>query len=216
MFRVALVFILSVFLASCVTTIRSTVENYSDLPKEYQGSTVSVVAYPPNINESLSWKTKKGVIETELAKKGFRVVQHSGARYLAVVSYGIDGGTTTTETVSTPIYGQTGGGYTTHTGTVTSSYGSYGTFYGSSYTMPTYGIVGTDVSSYDVTTYKRALSVNIEDLEGGERVFEGSLSSKGTCGNISIIFPYLAEAMFEKFPDGTGRVDLTYDGNLNC
>jgi hypothetical protein len=207
---------LSISISACVTAVSTSVENYSALPNNYRGTTVSIVAFPPKVNESLAWKRQKKIFESELSRKGFRVVSHDYSNYVAIISYGIDGGTTTTETVSTPIYGQTGGGYTTHSGTVRSNYGGYGSYYGSSYTMPTYGIVGTNVNSYNVTVFQRSLSVNIEQRDNRKRVFEGNVTSEGTCGKISTILPYLAKAMFEKFPNGSGEVEVPFRKDAQC
>jgi hypothetical protein len=215
-FRIhALTFLMVLFVVTgCVTRVVSNVTTFSNLPANYVGSTIAVVAYPPEKNEGLAWRNHRTIFENELRKKGFRVTNAEAPDYVAIVSYGIDDGTTTTSLVSTPVYGQTGGGTTTHSGTISSYSGGYSSYYGTSYTQPTYGIVGTRTSTVSETVFKRAVTVNIEDHRTKERVFEGTLKSGGSCRNMMYILPYLTSAMFQKFPQPyDGTVEAPSKGN---
>ena len=203
-------------LSGCGIRVQTYVENHSNLTGVYQGASIAVVGYPPERNKSLAWKSHKTFFETELRRVGFRVANSEDTEYVAVVSYGIDDGTTTSAVVSSPRYGKTGGGYTTHSGTVSSSSGGFGNYYGSSYTQPTYGVVGTNVSTVTSTIFKRALTVNIANRKTQERVFEGTAKSKGSCGNITMVLPYLTESMFKKFPAGSGEIILPGGKRWNC
>jgi len=214
-FRIhALTFLMVLFVVTgCaqVWQVISNVTTFSNLPANYVGSTIAVVAYPPEKNESLAWRNHRTIFENELRKKGFRVTNAKAPDYVAIVSYGIDDGTTTTSLVSTPVYGRTGGGTTTHSGTISYS-GGYGDYYGTSYTQPTYGVVGTSTSTVSETVFRRAVTVNIEDHRTKERVFEGTLKSGGSCGNMTAILPYLTSAMFQKFPQPyAGTVTVPYN-----
>ena len=216
-FRIhALTFLIALFVVTgCVLRTISNVTTFSNLPANYVGSTIAVVAYPPEKNEGLAWRNHRTIFENELRKKGFRVTNAEAPDYVAIVSYGIDDGTTTTSLVSKPVYGQTGGGTTTHSGNIGSYSGGYGSYYGTSYTQPTYGIVGTSTSTVSETKFRRAVTVNIEDHRTKERVFEGTLKSGGSCGNMTVIVPYLASAMFQNFPQPyAGTVTVPY--NADC
>lgn len=136
------------------------------------------------------------------------------AQYLVILDYGIDSGQTAGGTL--PIYGQTGGGFATQSGTVSSG-GRVGSYTGSSYTPPTFGVIGA--IPYDVTTYTRAFAmdiVNAEKLRRGvvEKLFEGRVISKGTTASLPKIVPYMIEALFKDFPGPSGEtrtIDLAVE-----
>jgi hypothetical protein len=215
-FRIhALTFLMVLFVVTgCGARVVSNITTFSDLPVWYPGSTIAVVAYPPEKNESLAWRYHRTIFENELRKKGFRVTNAEAPDYVAIVSYGIDDGTTTTSLVSKPVYGQTGGGITTHSGTISSYSGGYGSYYGTSYTQPTYDVVGTRTSTVSETVFKRAVTVNIED-QWKKKVFEGTLKSSGSCGNMTKILPDLVSAMFQKFPQPYAG-SVTVPSNPDC
>ena len=149
---------------------------------------------------------------------GFSIAPEGSADYIAFVSYGIDGGTEQTGVTSTPVYGQTGGGTTYSSGTVSSYSGGYGSYSGTSYTMPTYGIVGSSTSSYSYTTYKRSLALDIVEaatVEDGEpvKVFEGRLTSSGSCGIMREVIDEMIEAIFTDFPNANGKIVIPSKAN---
>ena len=124
-----------------------------------------------------------------------------------------------TSLVSTPIYGQTGGGTTYTSGTVSTYSGGYGSYSGTSYTMPTYGVVGSSTSSVQSTVYKRQLAIDIVeassvDADNPSKVYEGRLNSAGSCGAMTEVMDELIEALFIKFPNDSGRVVV--EGKFDC
>ena len=175
---------------------------------EYRNTgTISVVAADVEVNNSLEFSHYKPRIEQKLASNGYTVINNpSEAKYVAFVAYGIDEGKS--GVVSTPIFGQTGGGTTT--------FSSYG---GSYYTMPTYGMVGSSTTS--VTQYSRAIALDIVDAasikEGHpKKVFESRTKSVGACSAIAGVFDEILDAMFKDFPGQSGKtisVTLPYKGN---
>ena len=170
-----------------------------------QKGSVFLLGYPQKKNESLEFAHYRAIIEKKFLLNGYQVVTDQDASDFTVfVSYGIDGGETRTHTESRPILGLTGGGYTTHRGSV-NSYGSYGNYSGYSYTSPRLGVVGSSTHSYDTTTYTRILWVDMvktQSLKLGkiEKVFEGRIKSLGSFGNINMVLPSMLEAMFCEFP----------------
>ena len=194
--------------------VKSNVSSFSILPEKYSGKSVSVLGYPKEINDSLEWRTYKPIFEKQFQQKGFIISAENYADYVAYVTYGIGGPQTTSHVGSMPIYGSTGGGTTYHSGTVSTMSGSYGSYSGSSYSMPTYGIVGSSTYSYTKTNYTRTVAINLVDRKSGEKVYESKATSTGSCGMLSEVMDEIAETIFKKFPKGSGTV--TVSGKFNC
>ena len=146
-------------------------------------------------------------------------------RNIGIIAH-IDAGKTTTHVGSTPIYGQTGGGTTYQSGTG-SAYGSggyaYGSYSGTSYTMPTFGVVGSRTYSYNVTTYTRNLAMDIVIRESlntktPKKVYEARVISKGSCGQIAQVMDEILEALFQEFPGESGRARTItiYHTDIRC
>lgn len=179
---------------------------------------ISVVSGEADVNSSLEFAAYKKKFENKLSIAGYTIEQDPNqADYIALIAYGIDDGKTAT--ISTPIFGRTGGGTTYSSGTIYGSGGSVN-YSGSSYTMPTYGIVGSSASS--VTTYNRAIALDIIEAssfkEGDPRtVYQGRTKSKGSCSVIVEVFDEMLEAMFSDFPGENGRNrKQSIRGDLNC
>jgi len=194
------------FITGCATphVVTNNTAFYVDT-YESKGS-ISVVSGEADVNSSLEFAAYKKKFERKLSEAGYQIeADPNKADYIALVAYGIDDGKTST--VSTPIFGQTGGGTTYSSGTVYGSSGSVN-YSGSSYTMPTYGVVGSSTGSE--TTYNRAIALDIVEAssfkEGNPRkVYEGRTKSKGSCSVIVEVFDEMLEAMFTDFPGENGR-----------
>ena len=219
MFRIFIKTVISLsilFLGACQTTqpqqprVIAYRTIYHNLSLEQKGD-VFISAFQKEVNDSLEFKNFRQMIEQKLAQNGYSIVSEASASDLTLlVSYGIDSGDTQTHVGSVPVFGQTGGGYTTHTGSLYGT-GSFGSYSGSSYTMPTFGVVGSSAYSYQTTTFTRNLAVDI--LTTGsmssskpEKVFEGRIVSRGCSSQIAEVMPYLLEAMFQDFPSSNGEV----------
>lgn len=198
------VLLLAVFLSGCKTLDATTTRFYA--PEYRSAGTISVIATTADVNDSLEFSHYKPQIEQKLASNGYTIVRNpSEAKYVALVAYGIDEGKT--GVVSTPIFGQTGGGTTT--------FSSYG---GSYYTMPTYGMVGSSTQS--VAQYSRAIALDIVDAasikEGRpKKIFENRTKSVGSCSSFAGVFDEMLEAMFKDFPGESGKaisVEIPYKG----
>jgi hypothetical protein len=181
-------------LLSCATIAIVTTKTTAFFIPEYKSSgTIAVVAAEEAVNSSLEFAHYKKQIENKLAAIGYTIVNNPNeAQYIGLVAYGIDNGKSSI--VSTPIFGQTGGG---------------ATYSGTSYTMPTYGVVGSEISSE--TIYIRAIALDIVDagsLKNGtpKKVYEVRAKSTGKCGIIAGVFEEMLEAMFKDFPGISGKV----------
>lgn len=130
-----------------------------------------------------------------------------------VIDYGVVGSRQITG--STPIYGQTGGGTTYHSGTA-SAYGTggsaYGAYNGYSYTAPTYGIVGS--VPYSITLHDRFFHLKIFDAKKSTGsnlfgVYEGTVRSSGKSATFATVSECLMDALFDDFyATGTDRITL--------
>ena len=206
-------FVAVIVVGGC-TKIETNRTVFHSLPESVQGKTIAIVGYPEERNHSLEFRSYKTLIEQKFRTYGFSVRENvDDAEYVALISYGIDAGTTTTQTGSVPVYGQTGGGSTYHSGSV-NTYGSggysYGSYSGTSYTMPTYGIVGSQSYSYNITTYNRNLAMDIVITKTlndkfPEKIYEARLTSRGSCGILSQVMDEFIEALFEDFPGKSGE-----------
>ena len=91
-------------------------EQFFMLPNEEQATSVEFNQYASSVARRLE---QKGC---------YRVMDSSKAKYFVLLDYGVVGSSKKTD--SMPVYDQTGGGTTTHTGTF-NTYGSgYGSLYG--------------------------------------------------------------------------------------
>ena len=113
---------------------------------------------------SLEHKSYEQLMKEELAKRGFIEVPPEEADVIMFLSYGIDSGK---EVVSSyPIFGQTGTSSSYTSGTVR-SYGNHATYSGTTYNTPTYGVVGSGVTSG--TEYTRFLKVELLESSALEK-----------------------------------------------
>lgn len=197
--------IMMIFISGCVGVFTKTTAFY---PPDYKNSgTIFVAAAEAEVNSSLEFAHYKKKFEQKLVENGYTIVNNpSEASYIAFVAYGIDNGKSSV--VSTPIFGQTGGGTVNSSGTVYGVGGS-ASYFGTSYSMPTFGVVGAMNNS--VTEYTRVIALDIVDaksLKSGKavKVYEARAKSTGSCGVIAGVFDEILEALFEGFPGENGKV----------
>ncbi len=203
-------------LAGCV---RSDVARFHNLPKLGGGKTIVILPSDPAKKGGIEFRTYAQIVAGYFEKNGYVVLPPSNpnADFAAFFDYSIGAGKTGVG--STPIIGQTGGGTTYQSGTITrSSYGggytSYsGTYSGYSYTAPTYGVVGSQTYSY--TTYGRMVRLDILDAKKSTKdnpvkVFEGTVKSRGSSGQITVVMPAMIEALFKNFPGESGKSERVF------
>ncbi len=197
-------FCLSV-LSGCAGFVRSQIAVFHELPQGVAGTTYAMVPFKDQ-EGSLEHKTYEQAVRQELNAKGLRETPLEQAEVVVFLSYGIDTGR---EVVSSyPIVGQTGVSSSYTYGTV-QTYGGYGTYSGTTIYTPTYGVVGTGVTSH--TEYTRFLKLDILDktaLIGGKikKLYEGKVISSGSSGQVSAVLPTMIKALFEAFPGKSGSI----------
>lgn len=189
------------FLQSCASVRGTTTSFY--VPEYRPGGTIAVIASDEAINQSLEFQLYKTKIEQRLAAAGYEIAPISAADQVALIAYGIDTGQTSA--VSTPIFGQTGGGTAYHSGTVYGGGGS-ASYSGTSYSMPQYGVVGSYTRAK--TNYSRAIAIDIVNMAKTNSInalYQGRVISRGSCGAISEVFDEMLEIMFKNFPGASGK-----------
>ena len=127
------------------------------------------------------------------------------AEFVALINYGVSG--SNTKTSSVPIYGQTGGGYTTHSGSVYGSTGGYGNYSGTSYTMPSFGVVGSQ--NISVTHYQRYFHFKMLDMKN-DPVYETKAASEGTNATFGIVAECIFDLAFKDFPQPVQKNETIY------
>ena len=163
---------------------------------------------------TLEYKNYKKKFETNFVSKGYNIVATAEeSDYIALIEYGIDSGQM--GTVSTPIFGQTGGGTT-----YTSGYVGNTGFSGSSYAMPTFGMVGS--VSQSQRNYVRAIAIDVVETESFKtstpnKILELRSKSSGICSAIAAVIDEMLEATFKEFPGKNGEsVTLKLRADADC
>lgn len=175
------------------------------------GKKVAILAYPPERQLSLEFEAYRDKIKAKFESLGIVVVDTAAqADWLAFFSYGIDDGTQRSEVVSSPVFGQTGGGTAYHSGSIIGPVGQSATYGGTSYTMPTYGVTGYRSDTISVTTFRRNLALDIVDRASFDKgapakLYEGRLISRGSCGALAGVFDPLVTALFQNWPGPSGQ-----------
>ena len=176
--------------------------------------TISVMPIDKSQEGSLEFKTVSGYLLKKLSESGYIPSSNPQSKYVAYITYGIDTGSTTMTSV--PIFGQTGGGTSYSSGTVNSG-ARYGTYSGTTTTMPTYGMVGAMAMSGK--EYRRAVNIDIfrsEPNKAPEKVYELKGISSGSCGNVNSILFNIIDGMFKNFPGESGKskaVNIPWSGS---
>ena len=189
---------------ACAGLIKSKITVFHELPEAYPGTTYTTLPLKEQ-EGSLEHKTYEQLLKRELNAKGFHEVPLDQAEVVILLLYGIDTGREMVYSI--PILGQTGVSSSTTLGTV-QSYGSYGTYSGTTTYTPTYGIVGTAPVSQ--TQYTRFLKVDILDKRALaqqriKKLYEATVVSRGRTGNLSEVLPTMMKALFEEFPGESGK-----------
>ena len=173
----------ALFVSSC-QTVESEVTTFSALAPNSFGEPFLIV---PSEEQSTSAEFAQyaSSIAQRLSSKGwYRVTTRKEARYFVLIDYGVSGSSTSVQ--SYPIYGQTGSNQS-----VTVSTAGTSTAVSSVYTMPTWGVVGTQTYSY--TYHQRYFQMKIIDSLSDLPVYETKAASDGA----EAMFGQVAECIFD-------------------
>ncbi len=183
-------------LVSACTFVRSDVTTFHTLSSPPSGE--SFVVLPLEGQEgSIEFEGYVREIERRLVAEGYSLAATPGtADYAVFFAYAVSDRETIAGT--TPIYGRTGGRFSTVTG---------------SFEEPTFGIIGG--IPYAKTQYTRVLELDIVDQRKStsDKVFEGRVVNSGRSGSFSQVAQCMIDALFRDFPGASGRTErVTVDG----
>lgn len=225
--RKALIILAALVVAGCAPVeqpphVVSTITPFHQLSASpVSGKKMAILAHPADRQTSLEFATYRDKMKAKFSERGINVIENPlEADWLAFLSYGIDNGTQQYEVISVPVFGQTGGGATYHSGTVSGSGGGFGSYSGTSYTMPTFGVTSYTAQTVTSTTFQRNLALDIVDrasLDKGApvKLYEGRLVSRGSCGSLAGVFDALIDALFQYWPGVSGKpqtIDARWHG----
>ena len=209
--------------SGCVTTpeqivITSNVSVFHNITAKNKGGKVVVLPFKKELEISLEFQSYKKIIEDNLQKNGFNIVQEKDASdFIAFVSYGIGGGKD--KPIFSPVFGSTGGWNGTFRG-LPFNWGAGGTNWsagGTTYSMPTFGVVGSRTGSIIIYTKQLALDlVETSTLESKKvnKIYEGRVKNTGSCSMIPAVMPEMLESLFKDFPKQSGSthtISLLWD-----
>lgn len=190
------------FITACSLVKISTTTTAFYAPEFVSSGSIAIISADEEKSNSLEFAHYKQKIEDKLVLAGYSIATNSDtAKYIAIVSYGIDDGEKSV--ISTPIFSSPN---SLHGGRLAKSRYRY--------SMPHYKqrIVGTSTSS--ITTYNRALALDIveadelrntNDKKEVKKVYESRVKSIGECDVVAGVFNELLEAMFTNFPGENGQ-----------
>ncbi|MGC6516643.1 MAG: DUF4136 domain-containing protein [Candidatus Puniceispirillaceae bacterium] len=202
----ALLFCLSLLSGCMGTRVHGQVSSFSSLTSTSYGEPFVILPSDQQAN-SAEFSSYSASLSRRLSRQGwYRVNSIDEAKYVVLIDYGVAGSREISGSV--PIYGQTGGGTTTHSGTFNtygSGYGSssYGNYSGTSYSMPTYGVVGS--RSYSRTEYERYFQMKVIDTFNDNPVYETKVASAGSSATFGLVAECIFDLALDNFPYGGNK-----------
>jgi hypothetical protein len=150
-------------------------------------------------------------VDRALQRRGFEQAASAEEAEVAILlNYGIGEPKTTAYTYSLPIYGQTGGGMATYSGS-TLGPGGLSSTEGTIYQQPTYGVVGSETQTGLITRYSRYLILDAVDLEAYRKtqaivpLWKTTVTSTGSSADLRLVFPVRVGASSEYIAKNTGQ-----------
>jgi hypothetical protein len=155
--------------------------------------------------ESLEFQSYAKRVSDELVARGWRPTTFETANVAVFLQYQISSGQRVE--FSYPVLGQVPTGTSTTTGTV-NTYGNTATYNATTTQQTTLGVVGTQSGSR--VEYDRAVQLTMYSVKAYteanrmERVYEATIRSSGSAGDLATVMPALVRGLMEDFPGESG------------
>lgn len=161
--------------------------------------------------DDLQFKEFGGYVQRALTMKGYSIPNKpENLQVIILMGYGIGDPQTHHFAFSYPIFGQTGGGYSTFNA---SSYGTggYANTTGSIQQMPTFGVVGSGIAAGSFTTYQRYLilwGTDVDEYKKSGKIktlWKTTVTSEGVSDDLRLVFPIMVTAAMPYIGSNTGH-----------
>lgn len=211
-------------LAACAgpPKLSATVNTFHQLAAETLAQkSVTIIPFSDAQRSSLEFRTYADKLAARFRARGITVVDDPRrADYVVFLAYAIDNGQVQSQTFSVPEFGQTGGGSTFYNGMV-SSPGGMGTFSGTAYSTPTFGVIGSSIQTVNTRVFTRQVEIDMFDraaFDAGHttKVFEEHITSRGSCGALPAVMDGLLDAAFSEFPGTSGSTRVVSVPGKGC
>lgn len=166
--------------------------------------TFAILPLPSQL-ESLEFQHYASMVRDQLQQRGWQTVTSGEPECAVFLQYAISAGTPVA--FSYPILGQVPTGNSTTFGTVNSGRNAT-TFSATTTQQTTTGIVGTGTGTKVV--YDRAVQLTMlatpsyRGPRDSVRVYEATVRSPGSIGNLNTVMPVLLRGLFQEFPGNSG------------
>lgn len=211
LFRLLLL-VFAVSLAGCAamseqSLYKVTIDAISSGTEPEEKTYVIASSNPEVSSRDLQFLEFAGPIEKALAQLGYSKATPQNAAILITLSYEISAPKTVTSTRSVPIFGQTGVSSSTTYGQISPG----GTFSGTTYTTPTFGVTGYVPVTDTYETYTRTFVLSAYDIKASReqnvdvQLWRTTVTSNGTNSDLRTVFPYMVAASAAYFGKDPGK-----------
>jgi hypothetical protein len=162
-------------------------------------------------SEDLQFREYASYVHLALSSIGLTKKEGENPADIAIfLAYGIGDAQTQQYTYSVPTWGVTGYSSSTTFGSV-ATYGNYGTYSGTTYNRPQYGITGATTNMGTYTTFFRWMILDAYDVPSYLKekkiipVWKTTVTSNGSSGDLRRVFPALLAASVQHIGTNTGQ-----------
>lgn len=202
---------LSILVSACGRMVQVQVDAYADTPHNICKRFVIIPGVEGVQQTDLEFKEFSRMVAKSINRAGFEYTDDQDTACLAVVlSYGTSKPIYTPYSETTPVYGMTGGGTSTYSGTAYGAGGLRSTS-GQINTPATFGVTGYQQHSGVRVDFSRTITVEAVNLQEFKQtsqirpVWKVVATTEDKKGSLREIFPYLAEAIEDYAGKSDGR-----------
>lgn len=199
--RVLFAAVVLMLAAGCASSLSARVTTYQQWPGITVGDTYKFEA-PAGKGATLEYQTFEDMVRAAIGRTGLAEAQPGTTpRFIVSFDYGNPVTQTWVQQYADP-YPYMYGGF----GPAFGPWGYYRGWGGGVFYSP-------PVQTVPVQVFKNTLTVTIRDnQQSGAEVYRSSAVNVSTSENLTMVMPYLAQAVFDGFPGNNGQVrEITYD-----